>query len=145
MSFLHRLIANPSVSLQNYKTSKSGLRSFSSPIFYISKGFCLSDILFFASVERRLLKVVYVVAYAYVYDVAFHPFQAAKSLEEKLKSSGVPHEVYIYPGCAHAFMNVSPEGIQRRKKMGMSDEDPAAVELAWSRFATWMGKHLHSP
>ncbi|XP_074583807.1 uncharacterized protein LOC141839858 [Curcuma longa] len=77
--------------------------------------------------------------------VGFSDVTAAKALEEKLKSSGVPHEVFIYPGCAHAFMNASLEGIQRRKKMGMSDEDPAAVDLAWSRFAAWMGKYLHSP
>ncbi|KAG6474813.1 protein usf [Zingiber officinale] len=77
--------------------------------------------------------------------VGFSDVTAAKALEEKLKSSGVPHEVYIYPGCAHAFMNASPEGIQRRKKMGMDDGDSASVDLAWSRFATWMGKYLHSP
>lgn len=71
--------------------------------------------------------------------------QAAKALEEKLKSSGVPYEVYIYPGCAHAFMNASPDGIKRRKEMGMTDDDPAAVELAWSRFSSWMGRYLLSP
>ncbi|KAL5975423.1 hypothetical protein ACLOJK_019745 [Asimina triloba] len=68
--------------------------------------------------------------------------RAAKSLEEKLKASGVPHEVHIYPGCAHAFMNASPEGIQRRKKMGMDDENKEAVDLAWSHFSSWMGRYL---
>lgn len=68
--------------------------------------------------------------------------QAAKSLEEKLKLSGVPYEVHIYPGCAHAFMNVSPEGIKRRKELGMTDGDLSAVELAWSRFRSWMGRFL---
>ncbi|RWV83746.1 hypothetical protein GW17_00054609 [Ensete ventricosum] len=71
--------------------------------------------------------------------------QAAKALEEKLKSSGVPYEVYIYPRSGHAFMNASPDGIKRRKEMGMTDEDPAAVELAWSRFSSWMGRYLLSP
>ncbi|RRT81077.1 hypothetical protein BHM03_00005795 [Ensete ventricosum] len=70
---------------------------------------------------------------------------AAKALEEKLKSSGVPYEVYIYPRSGHAFMNASPDGIKRRKEMGMTDEDPAAVELAWSRFSSWMGRYLLSP
>lgn len=69
-------------------------------------------------------------------------FQAAKALEEKLRVSGIPHEVHIYPGNAHAFMNRSSEGIKRRKEMGMPDEDPAAVELAWSRFQSWMTRYL---
>ncbi|CAI0550816.1 unnamed protein product [Linum tenue] len=74
--------------------------------------------------------------------VGFSDVTAAKALEEKLKASGVPHEVHIYPGNAHAFMNRSPDGIQRRKGMGLPDEDEAAVELAWSRFKSWMTSHL---
>lgn len=70
--------------------------------------------------------------------------QTAKALEEKLKTAGVPHEVYIYPGLGHAFMNTSPDGLQRRKNMGINDEDNAAVELAWSRFRLWMSKYLSS-
>ncbi|KAJ6800930.1 uncharacterized protein M6B38_201200 [Iris pallida] len=77
--------------------------------------------------------------------VGFSDITAAKSLEEKLKSSGVPYEVHIYSGIGHAFMNASPDGVKRRKEMGMNDEDPAAVELAWSRFSSWMGKYLSSP
>lgn len=77
--------------------------------------------------------------------VGFSDITAAKALEEKLKVSGVPYEIHIYPGLNHAFMNTSPEGIQRRKEMGMDDYDPAAVELAWSRFAAWMDKYLSSP
>jgi len=68
--------------------------------------------------------------------------QAAKALEKKLKESGVAHEVHIYPNNGHAFMNRSPEGIKRRKNMGMSDEDEAAVQLAWSRFQSWMTHYL---
>ncbi|PKA59675.1 carboxymethylenebutenolidase [Apostasia shenzhenica] len=74
--------------------------------------------------------------------VGFSDVAAAKQLEEKLKASVVPHEVYIYPGVGHAFLNVSPEGKQRRKSMGMNDDDPDVVELAWSRFSSWMGKYL---
>nr|AFK37291.1 unknown [Lotus japonicus] len=74
----------------------------------------------------------------------FSDVTAAKALEEKLKASGVPYEVHMYPGNAHAFMNRSPEGIQRRKEMGMPDEDEAAVQLAWSRFQTWMTSYLYS-
>ncbi|GAB2274913.1 hypothetical protein Dimus_009683 [Dionaea muscipula] len=74
--------------------------------------------------------------------VGFSDVTAAKALEEKLKTSGVLYEVHIYPGCAHAFMNRSNEGIERRKSMGMSDEDQAAVDLAWSRFSSWMTHYL---
>ncbi|KAI9107660.1 hypothetical protein K1719_021323 [Acacia pycnantha] len=74
--------------------------------------------------------------------VGFSDVTAAKALEEKLKASGVPYEVHLYPGSAHAFMNRSPEGIQRRKSMGMPDEDEAAVQLAWSRFQSWMTRYL---
>ncbi|KAK1258700.1 hypothetical protein QJS04_geneDACA022014 [Acorus gramineus] len=74
--------------------------------------------------------------------VGFSDVTAAKSLQEKLKSSGVPYEVHIYAGSAHAFMNTSPGGVTRRKGMGLADENQAAVDLAWSRFSSWMGKYL---
>ncbi|KAF5741425.1 hypothetical protein HS088_TW10G00422 [Tripterygium wilfordii] len=74
--------------------------------------------------------------------VGFSDVMAAKALEEKLKVSGIPYEVHIYPGNAHAFMNRSSEGVNRRKGMGMPDEDEAAVQLAWSRFQSWMIKYL---
>ncbi|KAF7851048.1 hypothetical protein BT93_L4671 [Corymbia citriodora subsp. variegata] len=75
--------------------------------------------------------------------VGFSDVTAAKALEEKLKASGVPHEVHIYPGNGHAFMNTSPDGIKRRKSMGLEDDNEAAAELAWSRFKSWMSRYLH--
>ncbi|CAK9175633.1 unnamed protein product [Ilex paraguariensis] len=69
----------------------------------------------------------------------FSDVKTAKALEEKLKASGVPYEVYLYPETGHAFMNKSPEGVKRRKGMGMDD---AVVELAWSRFRSWMSRFL---
>ncbi|GMP66784.1 hypothetical protein CsSME_00026995 [Camellia sinensis var. sinensis] len=74
--------------------------------------------------------------------VGFSDVTAAKALEEKLKASGVPYEVLVYPRNAHAFMNKSPEGVERRKGMGWPDDDEAAVELAWSRFRSWMSRFL---
>ncbi|XP_077250930.1 alpha/beta-Hydrolases superfamily protein [Tasmannia lanceolata] len=74
--------------------------------------------------------------------VGFSDIMAAKSLEEKLKSSGVPYEVHIYPGVGHAFMNRSPDGVKRRKEMGINDEDQDVVDLAWSRFRSWMTLYL---
>ncbi|KAL1362736.1 hypothetical protein HN51_010955 [Arachis hypogaea] len=76
--------------------------------------------------------------------VGFSDVTAAKALEEKLKASGVPHEVHIYPGNSHAFMNRSPEGVERRKSMGLPDQDEGAVQLAWSRFESWMTRYLSS-
>lgn len=76
--------------------------------------------------------------------LSYMMFQAAKSLEEKLKSSGIPYEVHIYPGCSHAFMNTSPEALKRKKGMGLTDENQEAVDLAWSRFSSWMGRFLGS-
>lgn len=76
-----------------------------------------------------------------IFNFCFY-LQAAKSLEEKLKLSGVPSEVHIYAGVGHAFMNASPDGVKRRKEMGMNDEDKDAVELAWSRFSSWMSRYL---
>ncbi|XP_051152032.1 uncharacterized protein LOC127266010 [Andrographis paniculata] len=72
----------------------------------------------------------------------FSDIQTGKALEEKLKASRVPHEVYFYPKVGHAFMNQSPEGVQRRKTMGMDAEDDSAVELAWTRFRSWMSRYL---
>ncbi|KRY05761.1 Uncharacterized protein T12_9248, partial [Trichinella patagoniensis] len=76
--------------------------------------------------------------------IGFSDVTAAKQLEEKLKASGAPSEVYIYPGIGHAFMNDTPEGKKRRQEMGINDDDPAAVELAWSRFSSWVSKYLSS-
>ncbi|XAR67953.1 Carboxymethylenebutenolidase [Bertholletia excelsa] len=74
--------------------------------------------------------------------VGFSAVTVAKALEEKLKVSGVPHEVFFYPGVGHAFMNSSPEIKKRRKSMGMEDVDEAVVELAWSRFHSWMSRYF---
>ena len=69
--------------------------------------------------------------------------QAAKALDKKkLKASGVPYEVKIYQANAHAFMNRSPEGMKRRKGMGMADDEEASTELAWSRFRSWISRYL---
>lgn len=68
--------------------------------------------------------------------------QSAKAFEEKLKKAAVPSEVYMYPNTSHAFMNSSPEGIERKKQTGFGEHDQGAVNLAWSRFDAWFGKYL---
>lgn len=74
--------------------------------------------------------------------VGFSDIKAGKELEEKLKESGVEHEVHFYPKTGHAFMNSSADGIERRRTMGESDVENATVELAWSRFRSWMNRFL---
>jgi len=68
--------------------------------------------------------------------------ETAKALEEKLKKANVPSEVYIYPNVGHAFMNSSPEGIERKKATGFGEHQQEAVDLAWSRFDAWFKKYL---
>ncbi|KAL4581350.1 hypothetical protein LXL04_017564 [Taraxacum kok-saghyz] len=73
----------------------------------------------------------------------FSDVKTAKALEEKLKASGKPYEVHIYPGATHAFMNTSPEGVERRKRLGMIDQPKADhADVAWSRFKSWMERYL---
>ncbi|CAH9115781.1 unnamed protein product [Cuscuta epithymum] len=72
----------------------------------------------------------------------FSDIKAGKELEQKLKESGVEHEVHFYPKTGHAFMNISSDGVQRRRTMGESDVENATVELAWSRFRSWMNRFL---
>lgn len=74
--------------------------------------------------------------------VGFSDVTAAKSLEEKLNASGVPYEVHIYPGNGHAFMNSSDEAVARKKNQGFAEHDQTSVDLAWSRFRSWMKKYL---
>ncbi|CAA0815425.1 alpha/beta-Hydrolases superfamily protein [Striga hermonthica] len=70
--------------------------------------------------------------------VGFSDVETAKNLQYELRRT-VEHEVFIYKGVGHAFMNRSPEGIERRKRMGINDENAeAASELAWLRFRAWM-------
>jgi carboxymethylenebutenolidase len=72
----------------------------------------------------------------------FSDVPTAKALEEKLKASGVPYEVHYYPGVTHAFMNRSADGVARRKNMGMTDDNEAVADLAWTRFRSWMNRYL---
>lgn len=68
--------------------------------------------------------------------------QTAKAFEENLKKAGVPHEVFIYPGQGHAFMNASEEGIKRKLAGGHAAHNEEAVDLAWKRTAEWFNKYL---
>ena len=40
------------------------------------------------------------------------------------------------------FLNATPEGIERKKKLGQGEHDQAAVDLAWARLEAFFAKHL---
>jgi dienelactone hydrolase len=68
--------------------------------------------------------------------------QSVNGLEEKLKASGEPYELFRYPSVGHAFMNATTEGIARRLKLGQGEHDQEAVDLAWSRLLGFFDKQL---
>ncbi|GER43117.1 carboxymethylenebutenolidase [Striga asiatica] len=71
----------------------------------------------------------------------FSDVETAKALERNFPPTDF-NEVYIYKGVGHAFMNCSSEGIERRKKMGINDENLEAANLAWLRFRAFMNHYL---
>ena len=68
---------------------------------------------------------------------------AAAELEAKLRSSpaAANAEVLMYPGVGHAFMNDTPEGVERKLKVGQGTHDQAQVDLAWQRTVDFFGKN----
>jgi carboxymethylenebutenolidase len=52
----------------------------------------------------------------------------------ELDASGQPHEVIVYPGAGHAFVNDTRAEMYR----------PAAARDAWSRMVAWFQHHLGS-
>ena len=63
-------------------------------------------------------------------------------LEQALTEQNVPHDVKVYPGASHAFMNEF-EGASRilTRVMGMS-YDPDAAGDAWRRIFAFFDEHL---
>jgi carboxymethylenebutenolidase len=55
----------------------------------------------------------------------------APQVEEKLKASGKPYEIKIYPGAGHAFFN----------ETGMNYNAAAAAD-AWTATIAWFRRHL---
>lgn len=69
----------------------------------------------------------------------------AHRLEQHLTSLGVPHDVKIYPGVGHAYMNDHGGGlmaaIARRTPMRAA-YDEAASEDSWRRMLAFFAEHL---
>jgi carboxymethylenebutenolidase len=63
-------------------------------------------------------------------------------LEQALAELNVPHDIKVYPGASHGFMNEF-EGANRvlTRVMGLS-YDPVATSDAWRRIFAFFGEHL---
>ena len=59
------------------------------------------------------------------------PQDTVRAFDAALTEAGVPHEVEVYPGAAHAFANPSGQAYE-----------PAAAEDAWDRTAAFFAEHL---
>jgi carboxymethylenebutenolidase len=65
-------------------------------------------------------------------DDAFIPAADVARLDEALDASGQPHEVIVYPGAGHAFMNDTRAEMYR----------PDAARDAWQRMVAWFQRYL---
>jgi carboxymethylenebutenolidase len=62
------------------------------------------------------------------------PVETARALDRALSDAGVPHEIHVYPGAGHAFMNDGRDGYQ-----------PEAASNAWMRVLAFFDRHLKGP
>jgi len=67
----------------------------------------------------------------------------ARRLDEHLSALGVPHDIKVYEGAAHAFMNKGAPGWAKWLpiKAGYNDD---AAEAAWGRILAFFEAHLAS-
>ena len=62
------------------------------------------------------------------------PTDDVRRFDENLDASGQPHEVIVYPGAGHAFLNDTRAELYR----------PDAARDAWSRMLAWLRTHLEN-
>lgn len=65
-------------------------------------------------------------------DDAFVPLADVRELERRLARSAQPHEIRVYPGAGHAFMNDTRPDMYR----------PATARAAWDRMLAFFREHL---
>ncbi len=65
-------------------------------------------------------------------DDSFVPIDDVRRFDEHLDASGHPHEVIVYPGAGHAFMNDTRAEMYRAE----------AARDAWARMVAWLRRHL---
>jgi len=65
-------------------------------------------------------------------DDPFIPVDDVRAFERQLEKSGQPHEVVLYDGAGHAFLNDTRPEMYR----------PEAARDAWRRMLAWFRRHL---
>jgi carboxymethylenebutenolidase len=65
-------------------------------------------------------------------DDAFIPLADVEAFERQLEKSGQPHEIVVYDGAGHAFLNDTRPEMYR----------PEAARDAWGRMLAWFRRHL---
>ncbi|HZZ97114.1 MAG TPA: dienelactone hydrolase family protein [Jatrophihabitantaceae bacterium] len=69
----------------------------------------------------------------------------AKKLERALDKIGIEHDVKVYPGAGHSFLNDAPNGpalLQPLLRVAGMGPEPKAAADAWSRIETFFARHL---
>jgi carboxymethylenebutenolidase len=69
----------------------------------------------------------------------------AKRLEKALVTTGVEHDLRVYEGAGHSFLNDAPNGpaaLQPIARIANIGPDPKAAADAWARIERFFAKHL---
>lgn len=70
---------------------------------------------------------------------------AGRRLERTLDKLGIEHDVKVYPGAGHSFLNDAPNGpaaLRPLLRIANVGPDPAAAEDAWGRIESFFAEHL---
>jgi carboxymethylenebutenolidase len=63
-------------------------------------------------------------------------------LEKALSDLNVPHDVKVYPGASHAFLNQFDGGLRVLARIQGMSYNPDAAADAWQRIFAFFGEHL---
>jgi carboxymethylenebutenolidase len=74
--------------------------------------------------------------------VGFSDPEAAAALKKALEEAGCEHDVFMYDGVAHGFMNDLPAFIEKKVAMFGAAHSQDAVEMAYDRLFAFFRKHL---
>jgi carboxymethylenebutenolidase len=69
----------------------------------------------------------------------------AKKLKKALAVTGVEHDLRVYEGAGHSFLNDAPNGpafLRPLERIANVGPEPVAAADAWSRIETFFAKHL---
>jgi carboxymethylenebutenolidase len=65
-------------------------------------------------------------------------------LEQALEANGVEHDVKVYPGVSHSFLNRHEGWVAALDRVSGFGHGPEQAEDAWRRISTFFGRHLRS-